>query len=59
MEKQSHKKTSKKPHSQAKSETKAQKALYISKIKHAQKVLKSKAEQIIVPLMKIQKKNFS
>ena len=56
MEKQPRKQTSKKAHSQLKSEPKAQKALYISKLKHAQKVLKSKAEQIIVPLMKIQKK---
>ena len=56
MEKQPRKQTSKKAHSQLKSEPKAQKALYISKLEHAQKVLKSKAEQIIVPLMKIQKK---
>ena len=56
MEKQPRKQTSKKANSQLKSEPKAQKALYISKLEHAQKVLKSKAEQIIVPLMKIQKK---
>ena len=35
---------------------KAYKKLYLSKIKQAEKSLKSKAAQIIVPLMKIQKK---
>ena len=56
MEKQTKKPLTKKPNSEIKMGAKAYKNLYLSKIKHAEKNLKSKAAQIIVPLMKIQKK---
>ena len=56
MEKQIRKPLTKKPNSEIKIGAKALKSLYFSKIRHAEKTLKSKAAQIIVPLMKIQKK---
>jgi len=56
MEKPNRKPPTKKSNSETKISSKAQKSLYLSKIKHAEKVLKSKASQIIVPLLKIQKK---
>ena len=56
MEKQNRKPLNKKPNSEIKIGAKAYKALYLSKIRHAEKSLKSKAAQIVVPLMKIQKK---
>ena len=56
MEKQKRKPLNKKPNSEIKIGEKAYKKLYLSKIKQAEKSLKSKAAQIIVPLMKIQKK---
>ena len=56
MEKQNRKPLTKKPNSEIKIGPKALRALYFSKIKHAEKNLTSKAAQIIVPLMKIQKK---
>ena len=56
MEKQNRKPLTKKPNSEIKIGAKALKSLYFSKIKHAEKTLKSKAAQIIIPLMKIQKK---
>ncbi len=56
MEKPNRKPPTKKSNSETKISSKAQKSLYLSKIKLAEKVLKSKASQIIVPLLKIQKK---
>ena len=56
MEKQNRKPPTKKSNSETKIGSKAQKSLYLSKIKHAEKILKSKTTQIIVPLLKIQKK---
>ena len=56
MEKQPRKPLQKKPNSEIKMGAKAIKSLYLSKIRQAEKSLKSKAAQIIVPLMKIQKK---
>ena len=56
MEKQNRKPLNKKPNSEIKIGAKAYKALYLSKIRHAEKSLKSKAAQIVIPLMKIQKK---
>ena len=56
MEKQNRKPPTKKSNSETKICSKAQKSLYLSKIKHAEKILKSKTTQIIVPLLKIQKK---
>ena len=56
MEKQNRKPPTKKSNSETKICSKAQKSLYLSKIKHAEKILKSKTIQIIVPLLKIQKK---
>ena len=56
MEKQNRKPPTKKSNSETKIGVKAQKSLYLSKIKHAEKILKSKTTQIIVPLLKIQKK---
>ena len=56
MEKQNRKPPTKKSNSETKIGAKAQKSSYLSKIKHAEKILKSKTTQIIVPLLKIQKK---
>ena len=56
MEKPNRKPPTKKSNSETKISSKAQKSLYLSKIKHAEKILKSKTTQIIVPLLKIQKK---
>ena len=56
MEKQARKPLIKKPNSEIKMGAKAIKTLYMSKIRQAEKVLKSKAAQIVVPLIKIQKK---
>ena len=56
MEKQARKPLIKKPNSEIKMGAKAIKTLYLSKIRQAEKVLKSKAAQIVVPLIKIQKK---
>ena len=56
MEKQPRKPFIKKPNSEIKMGPKAIKSLYMTKIKQAEKTLKSKTAQIIVPLMKIQKK---
>ena len=56
MEKQNRKPPTKKSNSETKIGSKAQKSSYLSKIKHAEKILKSKTTQIIVPLLKIQKK---
>ena len=56
MEKPNRKPPTKKSNSETKIGSKAQKSLYLSKIKHAEKILKSKTTQIIVPLLKIQKK---
>ena len=56
MEKQPRKPSQKKANSEIKMGSKAIKSLYLSKIRQAEKTLKSKTAQIIVPLMKIQKK---
>ena len=56
MEKQPCKPSQKKANSEIKMGSKAIKSLYLSKIRQAEKTLKSKTAQIIVPLMKIQKK---
>ena len=56
MEKQNNKPLKKKANSEIKIGTKAFKSFYLPKIRQAEKTLKSKTAQIIVPLMKIQKK---
>ena len=56
MEKQNNKPLKKKANSEIKIGTKAFKSFYLPKIRQAEKALKSKAAQIVVPLLKIQKK---
>ena len=56
MEKQSRKQSSKHGNSANKTNSKTNKNLYISKIREAKKSLEQKAKEIIVPIMKIQKK---
>ena len=56
MEKQSRKQSSKHGNSSNKMNSKSNKNLYLSKIREAKKSLEQKAKEIIVPIMKIQKK---
>ena len=56
MEKQSRKQSSKHGNSGSKTNTKTNKNLYLSKIREAKKSLDEKSKEIIVPIMKIQKK---
>ena len=56
MEKQSRKQSSKHGNSANKTNSKTNKNLYISKIREAKKSLEQKTKEIIVPIMKIQKK---
>ena len=56
MEKQSRKQFTKHGNSASKSNLKTNKNLYLSKIREAKKSLEEKAKEIIVPIMKIQKK---
>ena len=56
MEKQSRKQSSKHGNSGNKTNTKTNKNLYLSKIREAKKSLEEKSKEIIVPIMKIQKK---
>ena len=56
MEKQSRKQSSKHGNSGNKTNTKTNKNLYLSKIREAKKSLDEKSKEIIVPIMKIQKK---
>ena len=56
MEKQYRKQSSKHVNSASKTNSKTNKNLYISKIREAKKSLEQKAKEIIVPIMKIQKK---
>ena len=56
MEKQSRKQSSKHGNSGSKTNTKTNKNLYLSKIREAKKSLDEKYKEIIVPIMKIQKK---
>ena len=56
MEKQSRKQSSKYGNSANKTNSKTNKNLYISKIREAKKSLEQMAKEIIVPIMKIQKK---
>ena len=56
MEKPTKKQTSRHGNSGNKTNSKANKNLYLSKIKEAKKSLDQKVKEIIVPLMKIQKK---
>ena len=56
MEKQNNKPLKKKANSEIKIGTKAFNSFYLPKIRQAEKALKSKAAQIVVPLLKIQKK---
>ena len=56
MEKQTKKQTSKHGNSGNKTSSKPNKNLYLTKIKETKKSLEQKAKEIIVPIMKIQKK---
>ena len=56
MEKQSRKQSSKPGNSANKTNSKTNKNLYISKIREVKKTLEKKSKEIIVPIMKIQKK---
>ena len=56
MEKQNRKQSSKHGNSSSKTNSKANKNLYLHKIIEAKKSLEQKAKEIIVPIMKIQKK---
>ena len=56
MEKQSRKQSSKHGNSTNKINSKSNKNLYMSKIREAKNSLEQKAKEIIVPVMKIQKK---